>query len=226
MALSSGYVWAAPSIYIDDEGRKTDMMTDEKVQQMERDYPDNPYVLYDVGAEYFRGEHVAKDMSKVKKYWQKAAEKGHTFAQYNLAILYQEGEIDGQPNLEKSFYWFLQSKSYYLSQYALGGTKDLALARKYYQLAAVQGNASAQNNLGILYDKGLGVAKDRQQAKYWYSLAAEQGEASAEFNLGNYYYQSDWNIKDNRVQAEYWWKRAAAQGHQGAKELLQKIDFH
>ncbi|MFB2538452.1 tetratricopeptide repeat protein [Acinetobacter sp. c3-l95] len=90
-----------------------------------------------------------------------------------MAILYQEGKIDGQPNLEKSFYWFLQSKSYYLSQYALGGTKDLALARKYYQLVAKQGNAKAQNNLGILYDKDLGVAMDKQQAKQWYSLATE-----------------------------------------------------
>ncbi|MFB2538451.1 hypothetical protein [Acinetobacter sp. c3-l95] len=79
MALSSGYVWAAPSIYIDDEGRKTDMMTNEKVQQMERDYPDNPCVLYDVGAEYLRGEHVEKDMNKVKKYWQKTTGKRTCF---------------------------------------------------------------------------------------------------------------------------------------------------
>jgi TPR repeat protein len=53
-----------------------------------------------------------------------------------------------------------------------------------YSLAAEQGNASAQCNLGFCYENGTGVRKDPKEAVRLYSLSAEQGDASAQFNLG------------------------------------------
>jgi TPR repeat protein len=38
-----------------------------------------------------------------------------------------------------------------------GVAQDYATAAKFYRLAAEQGNARAQNNLGSLYDSGQGV---------------------------------------------------------------------
>ena len=52
-----------------------------------------------------------------------------------------------------------------------------------YWLAADQGHAQAQCNLGWCYDKGSG-AKDSQEAVRLYCLAADQGNAWAQFNLG------------------------------------------
>ena len=44
------------------------------------------------------------------------------------------------------------------------------------RLAADQGNATAQNNLGKMYANGdQGVPQDDQEAVKWYHLAAEQG---------------------------------------------------
>ena len=53
---------------------------------------------------------------------------------------------------------------------------DFARAVPLFRKAAEQGDAQAQNNLGLCYDNGDGVAKDSQQAVYWWRKAAEQGD--------------------------------------------------
>ena len=48
------------------------------------------------------------------------------------------------------------------------GIGDYKEAVKWYRLAAEQGGAEAQNNLGHMYDKGEGVAQDYKEAEKWY----------------------------------------------------------
>ena len=45
---------------------------------------------------------------------------------------------------------------------------------------ADQGDAGAQNTLGIMYANGRGVPKDDAQAVKWFRLAADQGHAGAQ----------------------------------------------
>ena len=52
------------------------------------------------------------------------------------------------------------------------------------RLQAEQGDASAQYNLGVMYDRGDGVDQDYQEALKWYRLAAKQGNAEAQRDLG------------------------------------------
>ena len=49
---------------------------------------------------------------------------------------------------------------------------------------AEQGDADAQNNLGVMYTTGKGVTEDAAEAMRWFRLAAEQGHTSAQYNLG------------------------------------------
>ena len=49
--------------------------------------------------------------------------------------------------------------------------------------AAEQGDADAQQNMGVCYELGIGVKKDKQEAVKWYRKAAEQGNSSAKNNL-------------------------------------------
>jgi TPR repeat protein len=65
--------------------------------------------------------------------------------------------------------------------------QDYAEAVKWYRLAAAQGDASAQFNLGVMYSSGQGVLQDYAEAVKWYRLAAAQGDASAQLNLGVMY---------------------------------------
>ena len=76
------------------------------------------------------------------------AEQGHAIAQYNLGVMYDNGE---------------------------GVPQDYAEAVKWYQLAAEQGHAKAQNNLGVMYAKGRGVEQDDVLAHMWCNLGAENG---------------------------------------------------
>ncbi len=50
---------------------------------------------------------------------------------------------------------------------------DYATALREMQLLAEQGNASAQFNLGFMYNKGQGVPQDYTEAVKWYRLAAD-----------------------------------------------------
>ncbi len=57
--------------------------------------------------------------------------------------------------------------------------QDYAEAVKWYRLAAAQGNANAQLNLGFMYANGRGVLQDYTKAHALYNLAATKGDAMA-----------------------------------------------
>lgn len=50
--------------------------------------------------------------------------------------------------------------------------------------AAEQGDATAQNNLGLMYANGEGVPENHVLAYAWWDLAAAQGHESAQENKG------------------------------------------
>ena len=92
--------------------------------------------------------------------WQSLAQQGDAEAQFNLGVMYSNGQ---------------------------GVTQDYRQAAAWYQKAANQGDERAQFNLGVLYANGQGVTQNDQQAFAWYQKAANQGDAKAQFNLGLMY---------------------------------------
>ena len=81
---------------------------------------------------------------------------------------------------------------------------------EWFRLAAEQGDADAQYNLGWMYSEGEGVAQDYKEAVKWYRLAAEQGFGLAQFNLGLLYYEGKGVPQDNK-EAVKWWRLSAGQ---------------
>jgi hypothetical protein len=65
-----------------------------------------------------------------------------------------------------------------------GVTQDYAEAVRWYRLAAAQGCADAQYNLGFMFRDGLGVTQDNAEAVRWIQLAAVQGDVQAQMYLG------------------------------------------
>ena len=47
---------------------------------------------------------------------------------------------------------------------------------KWYRLAADQGVAKAQNNLGVMFEFGNGVLQDNTMAHMWYNIASANGD--------------------------------------------------
>ena len=91
-----------------------------------------------------------------------------------------------------------------------------------YQKAAENNFASAQYNLGVLYERGCGTIQDAERALYWYLKAAEQGHLDAQFNAGNCY-QNGIGTSINLEQARHWFTRAAEQGDQEAAYRLRQL---
>ena len=91
--------------------------------------------------------------SGVKALWyQKLADCGVVFAQYKVAMMYQEG---------------------------VGVQKDPAKAVEWLRKAARRDHILAQNRLGLAYEYGFGVEKNYGKAKWWYRKAANRGYARA-----------------------------------------------
>src|SRR5882724_7761889 len=112
---------------------------------------------YEKGKNYYFGKGVPKDYSEAEKWFRKAAERGHRFAQTSLGACYEKG--------------------------GYGLLREYSQAVNWYRKAAEQGEAYAQNNLGACYANGIGVSKDRAEAVKWYRKAADQGNELAKTNL-------------------------------------------
>jgi TonB family protein len=89
-------------------------------------------------------------------------------------------------------------------------TGDYATALKIWQPIAEQGNARAQNNLGVMFENGKGVAQDTSAAVKWYRLAAAQGYGGAEYNLGLIYAIGRGGVPHDPLRAYMWFSIAAA----------------
>jgi S1-C subfamily serine protease len=127
----------------------------------------------------------------------KEAEQGDAVAQFNLGLMYANG--DGVP-------------------------QDYKEVVKWYRLAADQGLAYAQFNLGLMYANGDGVPQDYKEVVKWWRLAAEQGHVKAQFNLGVAYRNGE-GVPQDYVQSYAWFNLATASGYATAKyskDLLTK----
>ena len=90
--------------------------------------------------------------------------------------------------------------------------EDYATALREWKPLAEQGYALAQNNLGVMYEKGQGVSQNYKTAVKWYTLAAEQGNPAAQFNLGQNYDKGE-GVSQNYKTAVKWYTLAAEQGY-------------
>lgn len=139
---------------------------------------------------------MAQDYAKAARLFRKAADAGNANAQFNLALLYQNGQGVEQ-NSTEAFNW----------------------ARK----SADHGNAAGETLLGAMYESGEGVSRDEAAAADLYNKAAYQGYPWAESLLGNMYMSGRGNLEQDYVLAYKWFSRAASSGDETARSALQLL---
>ena len=89
-------------------------------------------------------------------------------------------------------------------------------------MAAEQGEATSQYNLGVMYAAGEGVPKDDVEAAKWFREAAEQGDANAQSSLGVMYTNGE-GVPEDFIEAYAWANIAAAQGNEMADSLRESL---
>jgi uncharacterized protein len=136
-----------------------------------------------LGAAYFNGKGVEKNISEAHRWFTVSAEKGYAKSQHNLGIMYYTGQGVPQNHVE---------------------------ALKWFSKAASQGLADAQYNLGVMYYQGTGITQNYPEALKLYSQAAQKGHTLAQYNLGLMYLAGNSAPKD-LVKAYMWLSLAAAQ---------------
>jgi TPR repeat protein len=140
------------------------------------------------------------DMRAAANWYRKAADQGHPTAYYKLAALLENGAKDVRADAAESTRLYQIAASEFdvfaqkgdadfqnslagMYEQGKGVKKNMALAFKWYEKAALQGHALAQLNMGRLYMAGESVARDTLQAAYWLDLAAAQGVREAQVML-------------------------------------------
>lgn len=76
---------------------------------------------------------------------------------------------------------------------------------------AEQGDADAQNSLGVMYNMGWGVPQDYKKSVYWLQKSAWQENAKAQYSLGHMYADGH-GVSQNLERTFYWWARSIANG--------------
>lgn len=131
------------------------------------------------------------DYATALREWQPLAEQGQAAAQYNLGLLYANGQ---------------------------GVRKDDVQARQWYEKAAVQGHAEAQVNLGILLVYARGGQQDYKMAVYYLRLSANQGNDLAQRKLGQMYERGD-GVPQDYVKAYMWYSLGTGNGVEAGVRL-------
>ena len=125
----------------------------------------DPVAQNSLGVMYYTGEAVSttvtgevldNDPELAAGWFYRSAEQGYADAQFNLGLIYANGE---------------------------GVAQDMNEAVELFKKAAEQGHVDAQNNLGALYFMGEGVTRDEDKAIDWFEKAAAQGNEEAKSNL-------------------------------------------
>ena len=98
-----------------------------------------------------------------------------------------------------------------------GVPQDDAEALRWYRLAADQGVANEQYNVGLMYADGRGVPQDAAEAVRWYRLAADQGDAVAQNLLGTMYRNGE-DVPQDDVLAHMRYSLSASRATRGLRE--------
>jgi len=131
------------------------------------------------------------DFKEIKK----RAESGDVEAQFNLGLMFDQGQ---------------------------GVPQNYAEAIKWYRKAADQGHVDAQYLLGTMYIQGQGVPQNYTEATMWLKKAAEQGLTDAQFILGGMYFHGQGVLK-NLQTAYVWWSIASENGDKTSKKNLETL---
>ena len=159
-------------------------------------------------------------------YAKRAAERGNARAQFDLGLMYANGNGVAK-NEAEALKWF--SKAAQNNFYKPVSVKRVVKRKKISQQfifaknAAAKGNVRAQFDLAMMYSKGNGVRKNEKLAFNYFHKAARNNSIEAKFQMGLNFAQGR-GVKKQKQLAKYWFKLAAKAGHSRAMAHLASLE--
>ena len=154
---------------------------------------------FDLGMAYVRAseEDIWRSVETAEFWLKQAANNEHAAAQYNLAVLYQQGLI-----------------------------KDVEIQEivHLYDKAAQKNYPQALFNLGLAYMNGYGVETDYKEAIDYFKQAYDEGVYKSAYILGKLYETGVLKFGEaDKEQAIFWYKKAFENGVDQAEKALDDI---
>ncbi len=152
---------------------------------------DGTDMIFDQACSHYEKGNLEEAVAGFKN----AAEQGMAQAQFNLGVMYADGE-GVRRNFDKAIKWLTK--------------------------AAEQGIEEYQYNLGVIYSTADGSNQDFKEAARWMGMASDQGYADAQHMLGVMYMRGD-GVEQNIQEAIAMLTKAAEQGHKEALNVLSRL---
>ena len=186
------------------------------------------------------------NIEKAKEYFRQAADKDHTFAQYQMGKLCAEegeacqDEAQRESLMEESRLYYAKALDGFLKAEAengdvlyqsiiarmyyngLGTEQDYEKAFIYYLKAAEQNDPDAQYRVGRMFLAGEGTEQNTPKAIEWLEKAANQNNPFAQYALGKIYFDGEY-VPEDLKQAYSWLKKASDNYHCFADYILGKM---
>jgi cell division septation protein DedD len=159
------------------------------------------------------------------------AEQGDPRAQYNLAVMYQNGRgVEKNPARALELQRKAANSGLAAAQHGLAVMyyrgeiieRDYAAAAKWFRRAADRGFATSQLNLGVMYFSSQGVERDDAEVVKWITLAAAKGLPEALYRLGRMY-ELGTIFTRSLSDAIYWYGKAGERGHEDAESQITRL---
>jgi hypothetical protein len=149
--------------------------------------------IFALGVMTLDGAGVPKNVEAARLLFEKAAEKGHPGALYNLGVI----SIGRDP-------------------------PDFAAAAKFFRRAAEAGDSDAAYSLALLYREGRGVERDVEEAARWMEFAADERNLAAEVEYALMLFNGQ-GVERNEAAAARFMARAANRDNPPAQNRLARI---
>ena len=133
-----------------------------------------------------------QDISKAVSFYTKAAERGLSKAQHNLALLYEHGK-GVSVNQKKAIFWYtkaaeqgLTKSQFNLAQlYSSENVGNFKEAIRWYE-ECKETEFMGKFQLGLLIHMGIGIDKDEDRGLRLLREAAEVGDHATKLKLADY----------------------------------------
>ena len=156
----------------------------------------NPEEWFQLGWNYQYGDNgTDKNLQQAIHWYTKAAEHGHTRAQFNLGMCYYLDET--LRDLNKMSYWFKK--------------------------AVENGFRLPDDNLYVLLGDIHREKGNKPESMYWYTKGADLNIAESQYRLFERYTLGD-TVREDLKKSQYWLRKAADNGYAPAVDMMNQLE--
>jgi len=191
----------------------------------------HPEAQYRSGSIFGNHTLPTYEPDKAVHYFHLASENKHRLAQLELGQIYKYGTKQKTVSKQKTKFAEVDKKIKYgfaskyddvASELVPPKNDRLEKAKLFFELAAKQGIAEAQCQLGIMFSHGEGTAQNYEEAVHYFRLACAQGNPKAMSNLGFHYFHG-LGVDENIEKSYVWYYLGEKLGYKHADNNIDMI---